>query len=86
MKKLNLPLFEFKINGAARRMTARIGSLTEPIRQILGWWEYVRGIYWLKMPDYKCAFSSTFCTSAFLLSRILIGLVNNRRWLSSSND
>ena len=34
-------------------MTARIGSLTEPIRQILGWWEYVRGIYWLKMPDYK---------------------------------
>jgi len=23
------------------------------IRQILGWREYVRGIYWLKMPDYK---------------------------------
>ncbi len=25
------------------------------IRQILGWREYVRGIYWLKMPDYKAA-------------------------------
>ncbi|SDW15621.1 cryptochrome/photolyase family protein [Litoreibacter albidus] len=25
------------------------------IRQILGWREYVRGIYWLKMPDYKTA-------------------------------
>ena len=22
------------------------------MRQILGWREYVRGIYWLKMPDY----------------------------------
>jgi deoxyribodipyrimidine photolyase-related protein len=34
-------------------MTTRIGSLTEPMRQILGWWENVRSIYWLKMPDYK---------------------------------
>ena len=25
------------------------------IRQILGWREYVRGLYWLKMPDYKQA-------------------------------
>jgi deoxyribodipyrimidine photolyase-related protein len=23
------------------------------IRQILGWREYVRGIYWLLMPEYK---------------------------------
>ena len=23
------------------------------VRQILGWREYVRGVYWLKMPDYK---------------------------------
>lgn len=25
------------------------------VRQILGWREYVRGIYWLKMPDYKAS-------------------------------
>ncbi|MEM9634671.1 MAG: cryptochrome/photolyase family protein [Pseudomonadota bacterium] len=25
------------------------------IRQIIGWREYVRGIYWLHMPDYICA-------------------------------
>lgn len=25
------------------------------VRQILGWREYVRGVYWLKMPDYKTA-------------------------------
>jgi deoxyribodipyrimidine photolyase-related protein len=24
------------------------------IRQIIGWREYVRGVYWLKMPDYEC--------------------------------
>jgi deoxyribodipyrimidine photolyase-related protein len=22
------------------------------VRQIIGWREYMRGIYWLKMPDY----------------------------------
>ena len=33
--------------------TAPLNSVEGFIRQILGWREYVRGIYWLKMPNYK---------------------------------
>ena len=29
-----------------------LGAVEGFIRQILGWREYVRGVYWLKMPDY----------------------------------
>ena len=32
--------------------SAALNSVEGFIRQILGWREYVRGLYWLKMPDY----------------------------------
>ena len=32
---------------------APLNSVEGFIRQILGWREYIRGVYWLKMPDYK---------------------------------
>ena len=37
---------------AFRRNEAPINSVEGFVRQILGWREYVRGIYWREMPDY----------------------------------
>ena len=34
---------------------APMASIEGFIRQIIGWREYIRGIYWLKMPEYKTA-------------------------------
>ena len=37
---------------AYREGSAPLNAVEGFIRQILGWREYVRGLYWLKMPDY----------------------------------
>ncbi|MBV6656239.1 MAG: cryptochrome/photolyase family protein [Devosiaceae bacterium] len=39
--------------AAYRAGDAPLNAVEGFIRQILGWREYVRGLYWLKMPDYK---------------------------------
>jgi deoxyribodipyrimidine photolyase-related protein len=44
-----------RAEAAYHKCTAPINAVEGFIRQILGWREYVRGIYWLKMPDYKSA-------------------------------
>ena len=38
--------------AAYREGSAPLNAVEGFIRQILGWREYVRGLYWLKMPDY----------------------------------
>ena len=54
---LNLKLISpRKVIGAAvaeyRRGKAPLAAVEGFVRQILGWREYVRGLYWLRMPDY----------------------------------
>ncbi len=41
-----------RAEAAYRDGNAPLNSAEGFIRQILGWREYVRGLYWLKMPDY----------------------------------
>lgn len=38
---------------AYRARQAPLNAVEGFIRQIIGWREYIRGIYWLRMPDYK---------------------------------
>jgi len=39
--------------NAYRQGSVPLNAAEGFIRQIIGWREYVRGIYWLKMPDYR---------------------------------
>jgi deoxyribodipyrimidine photolyase-related protein len=41
-----------RVEAAYRGGSVPLNSAEGYIRQIIGWREYVRGIYWLKMPDY----------------------------------
>lgn len=42
-----------KAEAAYRTGRAPLNAVEGFVRQILGWREYVRGVYWLKMPSYK---------------------------------
>jgi deoxyribodipyrimidine photolyase-related protein len=44
-----------RAQDAYRKGCAPLNAVEGFIRQIIGWREYIRGIYWLKMPDYESA-------------------------------
>jgi deoxyribodipyrimidine photolyase-related protein len=44
-----------KVDAAYRAGRVPLNAAEGYIRQIIGWREYVRGIYWLKMPDYAAS-------------------------------
>ena len=41
-----------KVEAEYKSGRAPLNAVEGYIRQILGWREYIRGVYWLKMPDY----------------------------------
>ena len=47
-----LPVCE-RVESAYRRGDCSLAAAEGFIRQVLGWREYVRGLYWLQMPDYR---------------------------------
>ena len=58
------------VQNAYEAGTAPLNSVEGFIRQILGWREFVRGIYWLKMPGYA---SENFFLLRTALFRIFSG-------------
>jgi deoxyribodipyrimidine photolyase-like uncharacterized protein len=44
-----------KAEQAYRDGKAPLNAVEGFIRQIIGWREFIRGVYWLKMPDYGTA-------------------------------
>jgi deoxyribodipyrimidine photolyase-related protein len=42
-----------RAEAAYREGAAPLNAVEGFVRQILGWREYIRGIYWLKMPEYR---------------------------------
>ncbi len=44
-----------RVEAAFQSGHAPLNAVEGFIRQIIGWREFVRGVYWLKMPDYLCS-------------------------------